>query len=95
MSDEFATHASAWRVATVYDVPLPPRDPSGTDATTSWAMVVTLLLLMPPLGWLQLRHRSDVDDDGVPDLGAARSRRHRDGLVCSTPAGSTMGSVLA
>ena len=61
MSDEFATHASAWRVATVYDVPLPPRDPSGTDATTSWAMVVTLLLLMPPLGWLQLRHRSDVD----------------------------------
>ena len=61
MSDDVTTHASAWRVATVYDVPLPPRDPSGTDATTSWAMVVTLLLLMPPLGWLQLRHRSDVD----------------------------------
>jgi len=61
MSDEIATHASAWRVATVHDVPLPPRDPSGTDATTSWVMVLTLLLLVPPLGWLQLRHRSDVD----------------------------------
>ena len=60
MSDEIATHASAWRVATVYDVPAPPRDPAGADATTSWAMVVTLLLLLPPLGWLQLTHRRDV-----------------------------------
>ena len=61
MSDEIATHASAWRVATVYDVPAPPRDPVGADATTRWAMVLTLLLLLPPLGWLQLSHRSDVD----------------------------------
>ena len=61
MSEEIATHASAWRTATVYDVPAPPRDPSGTDATTSWAMVVTLLLLLPPLGWLQLSHRGDLD----------------------------------
>ena len=61
MSDEIATHASAWRVATVYDVPAPPRDPVGADATTSWAMVLALLLLLPPLGWLQLSHRTDVD----------------------------------
>ena len=65
MSDEIATHASAWRVATVYDVPAPPRDPVGADATTSWAMVLTLLLLLPPLGWLQLSHRSDVDLRGT------------------------------
>lgn len=61
MSDDIATHESAWRVATVYDVPLPPRDPAQSDATTSWAMVVVLLLLVPPLGWLQLGHRTDVD----------------------------------
>ncbi len=61
MSDEIATHASAWRDATVYDVPRPPRDPASTDATTSWAIVITLLLLVPPLGWLQLSHRHDVD----------------------------------
>jgi hypothetical protein len=61
VSDDIATHASAWRVATVYDVTLPPRDPAATDATTSWAMVIALLLLVPPLGWLQLGHRSDVD----------------------------------
>jgi hypothetical protein len=61
VSEEFATHASRWRDATVYDVPAPPRDPSATDATTSWAMVIVLLLLVPPLGWLQLRHRTDVD----------------------------------
>lgn len=60
MSDDVATHASAWRVATEYAVPAPPRDPVLTDATTHWAMVVTLLLLLPPLGWLQLTHRHDM-----------------------------------
>ncbi|HET7899826.1 MAG TPA: hypothetical protein VFL59_01480 [Candidatus Nanopelagicales bacterium] len=61
MSEEIATHESRWRDSTVYDVPAPPRDPSTSDATTSWPMVLVLLLLVPPLGWLQLRHRTDVE----------------------------------
>jgi hypothetical protein len=61
VDDHVATHATAWRMATEYPTTAPPRDPDLTDVTTSWAMVVGLLLLMPPLGWLQLRHRPDID----------------------------------
>ncbi len=51
------------RTATVYpETPAPP-DPEATrdDITTSWAVVLPVLLFVPPLGWLLLARRGDVD----------------------------------
>jgi hypothetical protein len=58
-----ADHVSAWRDVVVYDTPAPPSDPesTGVDATTNWATILLLLLLVPPLGLLQLSRRHDVD----------------------------------
>lgn len=56
-------HAATWRASTAYAVSHPLADPErdGDDSTTSWPVVLVLLLLVPPLGWLQLSHRHELD----------------------------------
>ena len=55
--------AATWRATTAYAVahPLPDPERDEADSTTSWPVIVMLLLLVPPLGWLQLSHRHEVD----------------------------------
>ena len=53
---------SRWREATVYPATPAPLDPDSDQVTvTGWPFIVTLLLLLPPLGWLQLAHRREID----------------------------------
>jgi hypothetical protein len=56
-------HAATWRASTAYAVahPLPDPERDANDTTTSWPVVLMLLLLVPPLGWLQLTHRHELD----------------------------------
>ena len=51
------------RTATVYPETPPPPDPEAGsgELTTSWAVVLPVLLFVPPLGWLLLARRRDVD----------------------------------
>jgi hypothetical protein len=58
--DEIERHESTWRESTSYPATRPRRDPGGSP-TTDWPVIVTLLLLVPPLGWLQLARRDDVE----------------------------------
>lgn len=38
-----------------------PEDPDYDDGgTTAWAWIIPLLILLPPLGWMQLARRRDV-----------------------------------
>ena len=57
-----ALHDAGPRRATYYPVTPPRPDPSivGDDVTISWPVILLTLLLVPPLGALQLSHRSDV-----------------------------------
>ena len=57
-----AVHDAGPRTATSYPRTPPPPDPEaiGDDLTISWPVVLVTLLVMPPLGMLQLRHRRDV-----------------------------------
>ena len=56
------THDDGPRRAIAYPV-LPARlDPEGlgADLTDSWPVIMVALMLVPPLGALQLSHRTDV-----------------------------------
>lgn len=55
-------HADGPRASASYRTPPPPLDPRalGSDVTVSWPLLVVTLLLVPPLGALQLRHRVDL-----------------------------------
>jgi hypothetical protein len=54
-------HLTRWRETTVYPATPAPVDPDTDErVVTGWAFVITLLVLLPPLGWLQLSHRRDV-----------------------------------
>lgn len=57
-----ATHDAGPRRSIAYPVTPAPYDPEllGGDITISWPMIVVTLLLVPPLGALQLTHRTDV-----------------------------------
>ena len=57
-----AAHDAGPRTATSYPVPPPPYDPGvvGSDLTISWPVIMVTLILLPPLGALQLSHRRDV-----------------------------------
>ena len=57
-----AVHDAGPRRATYYPVTPPPLDPEllRLDVTISWPVILVTLLLVPPLGALQLSHRSDV-----------------------------------
>jgi hypothetical protein len=58
-------HQTRWRETTVYPATPAPVDPDSDElVVTGWAFVVTLLVLLPPLGWLQLSHRRDVAPAG-------------------------------
>jgi len=64
MSYDTATvvHDGGPRRATYYPVTPPPYDPElvGRDVTLGWPLLMLTLLLVPPLGALQLTHRTDV-----------------------------------
>lgn len=55
-------HSDGPRASTSYRTPPPPPDPRtlGSDVTVTWPLLVVTLLLVPPLGALQLRHRVDL-----------------------------------
>jgi hypothetical protein len=55
-------HDDGPRRATYYPVTPPPYDPElvGRDITLGWPLLMLTLLLVPPLGALQLSHRTDV-----------------------------------
>jgi hypothetical protein len=57
-----SVHDDGPRRATSYPVTLPHFDPEvvGHDLTTSWPVIMLTLVLVPPLGALQLTHRVDV-----------------------------------
>jgi hypothetical protein len=57
-----AVHDAGPRTATSYPVPPAPYDPGvvGSDLTISWPVIMVTLILLPPLGALQLSHRRDV-----------------------------------
>ncbi len=57
-----AVHDAGPRTATAYPVTPPPFDPGvvGNDLTISWPVIMVTLILLPPLGALQLSHRRDV-----------------------------------
>ena len=82
-----AVHDAGPRRATYYPVTPPPLDPEllRLDVTISWPVILVTLLLVPPLGALQLSHRSDVPIGlrGRHRLGVAR--RGRDGLGGRSP----------
>jgi hypothetical protein len=56
-------YTSASRTAVVYPRTPARQDPRLVDGdpSTAWLVVLLLLLLVPPLGWLQLSRRHDVD----------------------------------
>ena len=56
-------HFSAIRTVDVYPQSHSRSDPRliRSDRSTSWLVVMVLLLLVPPLGWLQIAHRSDIN----------------------------------
>jgi hypothetical protein len=56
------THDDGPRRATSYPVTPPRHDPQrlADDVTISWPVIMLTLMLVPPLGALQLTHRSDV-----------------------------------
>jgi hypothetical protein len=64
MSTETVTvvHDGGGRQATYYPLTPPPYDPElvGRDITLGWPLLLITLLLVPPLGALQLTHRTDV-----------------------------------
>jgi hypothetical protein len=55
-------HDDGPRRATSYPLTPARRDPElvGHDLTISWPVIMLALVLVPPLGALQLTHRSDV-----------------------------------
>ena len=55
-------HESGPRRNWSYPVTPAPHDPEllGRDVTISWPMIIVTLILMPPLGALQLTHRKDI-----------------------------------
>ena len=53
-------HSTRLRTAIEYPRTPPRCDPLATDVTTSWPVIVVTLLLVPPLGALQLAHRTDL-----------------------------------
>ncbi len=57
-----AVHDAGPRTAVSYPVTPAPYDPEfvGRDVTISWPVIMVTLILMPPLGALQLTHRRDV-----------------------------------
>jgi hypothetical protein len=55
-----AVHDAGPRTATAYPMTPPPLDPEVGDVTISWPVILVTLLVMPPLGALQLTHRRDV-----------------------------------
>ncbi len=57
-----AVHDAGPRTATSYPLTPPPFDPEAVvdDVTISWPVILVTLLVMPPLGALQLTHRRDV-----------------------------------
>jgi hypothetical protein len=57
-----AVHDAGPRTATAYPATPPPFDPEvvGHDLTISWPVIMVTLILLPPLGALQLSHRRDV-----------------------------------
>jgi hypothetical protein len=57
-----AVHDAGPRTATYYPMTPPPYDPEAVadDVTISWPVILVTLLVMPPLGALQLTHRRDV-----------------------------------
>ena len=57
-----AVHDAGPRTAVSYPATPPPLDPElvGRDLTISWPVIMVTLILMPPLGALQLTHRRDV-----------------------------------
>ena len=67
VSDDIAgspvIYRSSTRTVSMYPLTRSRQDPELVldDASTSWLMVMALLLLIPPLGWLQLSHRGDMD----------------------------------
>jgi hypothetical protein len=64
MSTETVTvvHDGGQRRATYYPLTPPPYDPElvGRDVTLGWPLLIITLLVVPPLGALQLTHRTDV-----------------------------------
>jgi hypothetical protein len=64
MSTETVTvvHDGGPRRATYYPLTPAPYDPElvGRDVTLGWPLLMLTLLLVPPLGALQLTHRTDV-----------------------------------
>jgi hypothetical protein len=59
---QLAVHDGGPRRATYYPMTPAPFDPESVDddVTISWPVILVTLLLVPPLGALQLSHRSDV-----------------------------------
>ncbi len=57
-----SVHDGGPRRATYYPVTAPPYDPElvGQDVTLGWPLLMLTLILVPPLGALQLTHRTDV-----------------------------------
>jgi hypothetical protein len=57
-----AVHDSPARVATIYPATAPKHDPGrvSDDVARSWAVVVWMLLLVPPLGFLLLDRRHEI-----------------------------------
>ncbi len=55
-----ATHPAGPRTSTVYPATPPHGDFFDVDPTTAWPMIVLVLLLIPPLGWLLLAYRHDM-----------------------------------
>ena len=57
-----SVHDSGPRRSWSYPVTPAPNDPEllGRDVTISWPMIIVTLILVPPLGALQLTHRKDI-----------------------------------
>jgi len=57
-----SVHDSGPRRSWSYPLTPAPHDPEfiGRDVTISWPMIIVTLILMPPLGALQLTHRKDI-----------------------------------
>jgi hypothetical protein len=55
-------HSGA-RISTTYRLVPSRQDPElgVDDPSTTWPVVILLLMLVPPLGWLQLSERHDLD----------------------------------
>jgi len=57
-----SVHDAGPRRSWSYPVTPAPHDPEllGRDVTISWPMIMVTLILVPPLGALQLTHRKDL-----------------------------------